>query len=327
MLSALGGVLLLCALTGPIQAQSATAASGRPPCSAPAFHQWDFWLGSWRVTDTSGALQGASAVTLAPSGCGFIEHWHGAKGEDGVSFNGYDEVRKSWTQFWVSPGAVIRLEGTGDTHGAIRTHGTISYGATGLEIPFRGNWILQPDGAVRQEFFQYNSKTKAWDSWFTGIYRHPEEPAQNPSCSEPEAHQFDFWIGKWDVYDRQSGERAGSSLIEQMYGGCVLRENWSEPGFAGGSLNIYSTADRSWHQTWTDQSGALREFVGGVVDGEMVMVAKTQSKKSPGREVLVRLKFTHNPDQTVRQHSEFSDDGGATWQERYDYLYRPVAAP
>ena len=71
--------------------------------------------------------------------------------------------------------------------------------------------------------------------------------APPPACATPEHHQFDFWIGKWDVFDAKTGEGAGSSLIESFYGGCALRENWNEPGFTGGSLNIF--ADGKWHQT------------------------------------------------------------------------------
>ena len=129
------------------------------------------------------------------------------------------------------------------------------------------------------------------------------------------------------MFDRKTGDRAGSSLIEKLYGGCVVRENWAQPGFAGGSLNIYSAADGKWHQTWVDQTGARREFVGGMVAGTMTLVAKVETATAPGRDVLVRMKFDSSPDKTVRQHSEYSKDGGRTWFERYDYLYRPALAP
>lgn len=145
--------------------------------------------------------------------------------------------------------------------------------------------------------------------------------AQPAPCAAPEHHQFDFWIGSWNVVDARTGENAGSSLIESLYGGCVLRENWSEPGFAGGSLNIYAESDGRWHQTWVDQSGALREFVGGLAGGKMVLVAHS---RTPGANepVLVRLTFAPNPDGSVRQYSDYSKDAGATWNFRYDYLYK-----
>ena len=147
-------------------------------------------------------------------------------------------------------------------------------------------------------------------------------PAPKPGCANAESRQFDFWVGRWKVFDAKSGERAGSSLIEKLYGGCALRENWSEPGFSGGSLNIYAKSDGRWHQTWVDEAGALREFVGGVEDGKMVLLAK--GRTPDGRPVEIRMIFTPNPDGTVRQFSDYSLDGGGAWAVRYDYLYRPA---
>src|SRR4051812_46645514 len=91
--------------------------------------------------------------------------------------------------------------------------------------------------------------------------------AQQPApsvCSGAAHHQFDFWVGEWSVTDRPSGQPAGVSQIEQIYGGCVIRENWAEEGFRGGSLNSYWATDKQWHQTWMDSAGAFRHFIGGV---------------------------------------------------------------
>jgi hypothetical protein len=146
--------------------------------------------------------------------------------------------------------------------------------------------------------------------------------APPPACSSPEHHQFDFWIGRWDVTDARTGAHAGSSLIESLYGGCVLRENWSEEGWAGGSLNIYSAVEKRWRQTWVDQSGALREFKGGLEGGRMVLTAEVALPSAKDGKALVRMTFTPNADGSVRQYSDVSKDGGETWAFRYDYMYR-----
>ena len=149
------------------------------------------------------------------------------------------------------------------------------------------------------------------------------QPASPPSCASPEHHQFDFWIGRWDVFDTRTHERAGASIIESVYGGCTLRENWSEPGFTGGSLNTYDATGRRWHQTWTDSSGAWREFVGGIDGGAMVLVWRHPSARNPARTAEVRMTFTRNADGSVRQYSDQRVVGGE-WVTRYDYTYRPV---
>jgi hypothetical protein len=149
-------------------------------------------------------------------------------------------------------------------------------------------------------------------------------PAPPPACDSPEFHQFDFWIGRWDVIETRTGKTAGRSLVEQMYQGCALRENWSEPGFTGGSLNHYVPGEKRWRQTWTDSAGAWREFSGGLRDGRMVLVARQHSRRPFGPATLVRMTFTANPDGTVRQYSDLSPDDGASWSERYDYTYKPL---
>ena len=148
-------------------------------------------------------------------------------------------------------------------------------------------------------------------------------PAQaEQACATPAHHAFDFWVGRWDVFDTHSGDIAGHSLIERLYQGCAIRENWSEDGFSGGSLNHYSTKDGEWRQVWTDSSGAWREFVGGVVDASMVLIWRQPEPKVVGGAIQVRMSFTPSRDGSVRQYSDTSADGGRTWKPRYDYTYR-----
>ena len=150
--------------------------------------------------------------------------------------------------------------------------------------------------------------------------------AQQPApsvCRAAAHHQFDFWVGEWSVTDQASGQFAGVSHIESIYGGCVIRENWASEGFRGGSLNSYSETDRQWHQTWMDSAGAFRHFIGGLnAAGQMVITARQSDPAGSGKIRLIRLTFTANKDGTVRQYSDYSSDGGATWKTRYDYLYR-----
>ena len=72
-----------------------------------------------------------------------------------------------------------------------------------------------------------------------------------------------------------------------------------------------------------DSAGSFRHFIGGLdAKGRMVMIAQQPDPGGAGKIRLIRLSFTHNPDGTVRQFSDYSDDAGRTWMCRYDYLYR-----
>src|SRR5438046_10666506 len=78
---------------------------------------------------------------------------------------------------------------------------------------------------------------------------HPPPPASaaaNP-CAGAEHRQFDFWVGKWDVYPSGGDKLTAHSLIESVYGGCGIRENWMPlSGSGGGSLNIYLPQEKHW---------------------------------------------------------------------------------
>lgn len=145
-----------------------------------------------------------------------------------------------------------------------------------------------------------------------------------PACSAAEHHQFDFWIGRWDAVETADGKPGGRSLIEALYGGCALRENWTQAGYSGGSLNTYDRTTKQWRQTWTDSNGTWREYVGGLVDGRMVLVSVHPAVADPAKTVHDRMIFTKNADGTVRQLGEQSADGGGTWKVTFDYTYRPA---
>src|SRR3954463_5148647 len=75
-------------------------------------------------------------------------------------------------------------------------------------------------------------------------------------CANPEHHQFDFWVGKWDVYGPK-GRLGAHSLIESVYNGCGVRENWMPlTNQTGGSLNIYLPEEKHWEQFWIDSGGS-----------------------------------------------------------------------
>jgi hypothetical protein len=153
----------------------------------------------------------------------------------------------------------------------------------------------------------------------------PADAADAPSpCAAPEYRQFDFWVGKWEVRETVSGAVAGKSLVEKLYDGCAIRENFSQDGFSGGSLNHYGRLDHHWRQAWTDSLGTWRDFVGRIEDSKMVMTWSHPSRARPGVIILERMAFTPNPNGTVRQFSQHSEDDGKTWTENYDYTYYPV---
>jgi len=143
------------------------------------------------------------------------------------------------------------------------------------------------------------------------------------ACESEQHHQFDFWIGEWDV--TSNGQPAGTNSVHTIQGGCALKENWQGAGpggISGTSFNVYDQANDQWHQTWVDSSGTLLLLDGALIDGKMVLTGKRPNRD---RSELVqhRITWTPNEDGTVRQLWEASTDDGATWNVLFDGLYTP----
>lgn len=152
----------------------------------------------------------------------------------------------------------------------------------------------------------------------------PPAPPPAAPCSAPKFAAFDFWVGEWDVYPTGKDTQVAKSRIEKLYGGCAIRENWMPlKGSAGGSLNTIDPATGQWRQFWVDGSGGGPvEFVGGPVDGKMVLTGFWKGVNGPGRDAMVRMTYTALDKERVRQHGEASTDHGLSWSTNFDFTYR-----
>ncbi len=148
--------------------------------------------------------------------------------------------------------------------------------------------------------------------------------AQNPPPAPPEARQFDFWIGTWEV--SAQGKVVGRNQIESIHNGRVLHESYTTNGaFAGNSYNSYNVGAKRWEQFWIDNSGTVLHITGGLNEaGQMVLSGERTGPQ--GKEITDRITWTPNEDGTVRQHWEVSSDEGANWQTAFDGTYRRLEA-
>jgi hypothetical protein len=152
------------------------------------------------------------------------------------------------------------------------------------------------------------------------------QPAQG--CKTPQHRQFDFWVGTWDVSPTGQAEVVARSVIENLYGGCVIRENWMPASRTpGGSLNTYDPADGRWHQVWMDAGNARVMFEGNELAGNMVLTGEWKGAQGPGKDGLVRMTYSRLEGGAVRQLGQISTDKGATWKPYFDFTYRPAPLP
>lgn len=150
-------------------------------------------------------------------------------------------------------------------------------------------------------------------------------------CSSPESHQWDFWLGSWEVRPNGADVIIAHSLVEKKYTGCAIRENWMPKGReiagGGGSLSFYDPARKQWRQVWIDSSGTRVDLDGGFKDGVMAITGTWDNFIAPGKSALVTMRYQLLPNGEVRQWSEASTDGGRTWAKGFDFLYRRAPLP
>jgi len=146
------------------------------------------------------------------------------------------------------------------------------------------------------------------------------EPAHG--CPNDKAHEFDFWIGEWDVYAHE--KLAGTNSIQPILDGCVLQEMWKgAQGSAGSSFNFYNPQTGKWHQFWVWRNGTTLDLSGSFQDGKMIL--EGAGKDRDGKKIRNRITWYDREDGTVRQHWEQSRDNGKTWQTSFDGVYRRKA--
>lgn len=161
--------LAICSAALPLAASAASAPSAPKPCSSAENRQFDFWVGNWRVTDPQGKFAGTNDVTVGYGGCVVQEHWRGASGDIGSSFNAYRPSSKTWHQTWVdNQGQVILLDGTYangvmDLSGPFKTR-------KGRSAINRIRWTRIDGDHVRQLWEYSLDGRKTWNTAFDGLY-------------------------------------------------------------------------------------------------------------------------------------------------------------
>lgn len=145
------------------------------------------------------------------------------------------------------------------------------------------------------------------------------QAAPTAPCAVPAYHQFDFWIGDWEVLDTEGSTKVAHARIDSILGGCVLREDYQgADGHKGQSFTIYDATRRVWHQTWVTNRGELLEIEGKLENGDMVLSGRNQQ----GALVRGTWRPVHGE---VREFAVTSTDNGRTWKPWFDLMFRHAA--
>lgn len=155
---------------------------------------------------------------------------------------------------------------------------------------------------------------------FSWVAAQQAAPPKAP-CDTPEHHQFDFWLGNWQVKDKD-GKLQGSNNVTAILDSCVVSENWqsAQGDFVGKSYNFYDQQLKQWHQTWADNKGGVL-YLDGKMEGDVMILQGSRPDKN-GSIILHQISYTPLSDGKVEQRWLSSSDDGLNWQEAFLGYYQ-----
>jgi hypothetical protein len=148
---------------------------------------------------------------------------------------------------------------------------------------------------------------------------------QSAPCQAAEYHQFDFWVGSWNVV-AADGRTLGKNTITSVHDGCVLQEQWTgAKGKTGSSVSFYDPRTKKWHQFWVDSAGSAwlsydkegnpSTIRGTFHDGIMEMTSVE------GTNPMIRGTWKLLSDGRVRQAFDQWDDATKSWKTSFEGFY------
>jgi hypothetical protein len=145
--------------------------------------------------------------------------------------------------------------------------------------------------------------------------------AHAAGCLAPQYRQFDFFVGRWNVYDRR-GNLVGTDVVEKRLKGCVVSERFTDAGKGGGigiGLSGYQPATQTWYQDFMGDDGLLVTLRGRPA-GSAAMVLDGDDY-THGKHRLDRGAWTVRGNE-VEELWTGSIDGGKTWSTIFDGFFR-----
>jgi len=134
-------------------------------------------------------------------------------------------------------------------------------------------------------------------------------------CAAPEAAQFDFWVGIWDVAVRSANgvEVSGTQTITKE--GCYILEHFDAPlggraGYIGESVSQWVPSLGKWQQRYADNNGFAATYTGAFEGGAMILYQSADDGTVRNSSRLVWKDI--EPDRHLWQN-EVTRDGGKTW--------------
>lgn len=146
-------------------------------------------------------------------------------------------------------------------------------------------------------------------------------------CESAALHEFDFWLGEWQVFDKETGKLIAYDRIEKDFGNCVVLQRWtslddtfraeSTPSRMRG-MSLSGHNGNEWVQIWADNMGGTVVLRGGLDQGAMVLESKETSYG-----FYYRYTYAPQSDGSVHAFGSTAPEGTDEWTKDWDLVYKP----
>jgi hypothetical protein len=140
-------------------------------CCTENHRAFDFWIGTWQVTNPDGSPAGTNTIVKSEGDCVIRENWISAKaGYTGTSTNFYNQITGQWEQLWIdNTGVHLKLKGNRKVNQLILSTEEFKNNK-GILKKNRFTWTLNDDGTVRQ-LWEILRAEEVISIAFDGLYR------------------------------------------------------------------------------------------------------------------------------------------------------------
>lgn len=150
--------------------QTGTISVGRlvptEPCIGADYRAFDFWVGSWNMTDR-GQNAGQNSITMEPGGCAIFENYVTQTPiSPGRSISFFNADEGVWYQHYIDAGGnQVRLRSISHSGNQIVMVTPVVNNQMG-----RTTWSLNPNGTVRQFIEASGNSGQTWVTAYDMLY-------------------------------------------------------------------------------------------------------------------------------------------------------------
>lgn len=149
---------------------NSSAQTNNCKCCTVKHSEFDFWIGTWNVTNPDGSDAGKNVIDKIQDQCILRENWTSAKGKyTGTSNNFYNSKAKQWEQIWIdNQGGSLHLKGNRVGNQMILQTDE-EQNNEGKTFYHRITWTSNDDGSVRQLWETFTNGKEVTVA-FDGLY-------------------------------------------------------------------------------------------------------------------------------------------------------------